>query len=121
MFKWLTSAVLFCWIWTPGMVGPALADVVGPHTVRPLRPDQMSRWERELVRQWLEDYGYDKTEAVRMLAGLQDPEVHALVMQAENMGLPYGGGALEAVIAVLLILILVIIILRLLNKEVIIA
>lgn len=121
MFKMVSFLVLFFWVWTPGMIGPALAEVVGPHPVGTMNEEQLARWERDLVAQWLRDYGYEDSQVTNMLAGLHDEDIHGLVMQAENLGLPYGTGALEAVIALLLILILIIVILRLLNKEVIIA
>lgn len=119
--KPLVLSMIFVFLWTVGMVGPALADLVGPHSDITTKANELSKWERQLVYQWLLDYGYSPEEAHQMLAGVSEEEIHEIILQAENMGLPYGAGALEAVVAILIILILIIILLRLLNKEIIIA
>ncbi len=117
----ISLITIFFFLWTGGLVGPVLAGVVGPHSDRNVKPDKIRVWERTLVFQWLKDYGYSADRARLMSAKLTDKEVHDLILQAENMGLPYGTGAIEAIVAILIVLILIIIILRLLNKEIIIS
>jgi hypothetical protein len=112
-------------LWVVGMVGVAVADLVGPHPSNPLqtwaeRNAQLAQWERQLVAQWLQDYGYSPEQVARWMARVTDADIHGAILQAENLGLPYGGDALEAIVVLLIIIILIIIILKLLNKEIII-
>lgn len=112
-------------LWVLGMVGVAVADLVGPHPSNPVqtwaeRNARLSQWERQLVAQWLRDYGYPPEQVERWMARVTDADVHGAILQAENLGLPYGGDALEAIVVILIIIILIIIILKLLNKEIII-
>ncbi len=112
-------------LWVLGMVGVAVADLVGPHPSNPVqtwaeRNARLSRWERQLVAQWLRDYGYPPERVEQWMARVTDADIHGAILQAENLGLPYGGDALEAIVVLLIIIILIIIILRLLGKEIII-
>jgi len=112
-------------LWVVGMVGVAVADLVGPHPSNPMqtwaeRNARLSQWERQLVAQWLRDYGYDPAQVEQWMARVTDADIHGAILQAENLGLPYGGDALEAIVVILIIIILIIIILRLLDKEIII-
>ncbi|MCS7312133.1 MAG: PA2779 family protein [Acidobacteria bacterium] len=112
-------------LWVIGGVGVAVADLVGPHPANPMqtwaeRNARLSHWERQLVAQWLRDYGYAPEQVEQWMARVTDADVHAAVLQAENLGLPYGGDDLEAIALILIIIILIIIILRLLDKEIII-
>ncbi len=113
-------------LWVLGMVGVAVADLVGPHPSNPVqtwaeRNARLSRWERQLVAQWLRDYGYPPERVEQWMARVTDADIHGAILQAENLGLPYGGDALEAIVVLLIIIILIIIILRLLDKEIIIS
>ncbi len=108
-------------LWTQGMVGVALADLIGPLESVTGRADvRIADWERLLVAQWLLDYGYTPDEVSRWMTRLDDTAIHQSILQAENMGLPIGGGALEVIVVLLVILILIVILLKLLNKEVVI-
>jgi hypothetical protein len=74
--------------------------------------------ENRIVARKLADYGIAPRQVQARLASLDDRDLHTLA--TASRGLPSGGDAAGAIIAVLVIVILVIVILKLMNKEVII-
>ncbi len=119
MKRFIAGLLAFLTVWVVGSGALAFAGIMGPHG-SVLHPDNRTELERELVYQWLKDYGFDPMTAQNKLAQLSDEEIHELILQSENMGLPYGGGTIELVIGILLVLILIVVLLKLLNKEVVI-
>lgn len=122
--RWVATGTAALCLWVVGMMGVAVADLVGPHPSNPVqtwaeRNARLSQWERQLIAQWLRDYGYPPERVEQWMARVTDADVHEAILQAENLGLPYGGDALEAIVVLLVIIILIIIILKLLNKEII--
>lgn len=73
--------------------------------------------ETEVVSQRLADLGLSRDEIEARLPELSDEQLHQLAGLSHDLA---GGGALEAVIAVLLIIFLVVVILKLLDREIVI-
>jgi len=73
--------------------------------------------EKEIVSQRLADFGLTTEEVAAKLPELSDEQLHQLAGLSGDLT---GGGALEAVIAVLLIVFLVVVILKLLDREIVI-
>jgi len=74
--------------------------------------------ENKLVAQKLRDYGVAPADVQLRLASMSDEDLHTLATASK--GLPSGGDAAGALIAILIIILLVIVILKLLNKDIII-
>lgn len=73
--------------------------------------------EKEVVSQRLADFGLTTEEVAAKLPELSDEQLHQLAGLSGDLT---GGGALEAVIAVLLVVFLVVVILKLLDREIVI-
>ena len=72
--------------------------------------------EQQVVAQRLADFGLSPAEISAKLPTMSDEQLHQLAGLSKDIA---GGGALEAVIAVLLIVFLVVVIMKLMDKEII--
>jgi hypothetical protein len=104
----------------PAAAGLAPSTVSGATTIASSRDADLVAVQRmlehRLVAQKLKDYGVTPEDAQARLASLSDAELHQLATASK--GLPTGGDALGALIAVLIVILLVIVILKLLNREI---
>ncbi len=72
--------------------------------------------EHKVIKQRLQDLGFNQTEIAARLAQMTDDQIHSFAQRLDELNV--GGDALGAVIGVLLIIILVIVILHLTGHRV---
>jgi anti-sigma factor RsiW len=123
--RFWTALLLACW-WSLLHLAPAAAALApsrlsGQTAIVSARDADLlvvqRALEHKLVVQKLRDYGVSSQEAQLKVASLSDQDLHTLA--SASKGLPSGGDALGALIAVLIVVLLVIVILKLLNKDII--
>jgi hypothetical protein len=104
----------------PAAAGLAPSRLSGETSIASARDADMIAVQRalenKLVAQKLRDYGVAPADVQLRLATMSDEDLHTLA--SASKGLPSGGDALGALIAILIIVLLVIVILKLMNKEI---